>query len=61
VLWNAHTVSRSLNLVLIPHWYTYWHNRVLVVQQLTVDTTIGDAEILQGLQQGCDCIYSSVT
>jgi hypothetical protein len=32
-----------------------------VVQQLTVDTTIADAEILQGLQQGCDCIYSSVT
>lgn len=33
--------------------------RVLVVQQLTVTTTIQDADIMAGLQQGCDCVYSS--
>eukprot|EP01032_Pedospumella_encystans_P017603 gene17603-20052_t len=33
--------------------------RVLVVQQLTVNTPIGDADIMAGLQQGCDCIFSS--
>ncbi len=33
--------------------------RVLVVQQLTVNTPITDADIMAGLQQGCDCIFSS--
>lgn len=33
--------------------------RVLVVQQHTVSTTIQDADIMAGLQQGCDCVYSS--
>ena len=35
--------------------------RVLVVQQLTVNTSIEDADIMAGLQQGCDCVYSSMT
>jgi hypothetical protein len=35
--------------------------RVLVVQQHTISTTIEDADIMAGLQQGCDCIYSSAT
>lgn len=35
--------------------------RVLVVKQLTVEGAIGDVEILSGLQQGCDCIYTSAT
>ena len=35
--------------------------RVLVVQQHTVAGAIQDADILTGLQQGCDCIYSSAT
>jgi hypothetical protein len=35
--------------------------RVLVVQQLTVASAIEEADIMAGLQKGCDCVYSSET
>ena len=35
--------------------------RVLVVNQLTVETSIEEADIMAGLQRGCDCVYSSTT